>query len=94
MFGPPPQLALDPVALGPWESVKDASADSAQAAGFTEPAAVGKGYELSSTDSGQVADFMKGAGGGPEEGLLPAPLCSVGGAVHNWEIGGTAPLLF
>ena len=41
--------------FGPWESVKDASADSAQAADFTDPVAVCKGYELPSTGSGQAS---------------------------------------
>ena len=64
------KLALDPLGFGlpvvsgaePWESVKDASAGSAQAAGFPDPAAVCKGYELPSTGSGQASGFMKGAG--------------------------------
>jgi len=51
-------LGFDPLVVSeaePWESVKDASAGSAQAAGFTDPAAVGKGYEFPSTGSGGQA---------------------------------------
>ena len=63
----------DPLAFGPWESVKDASADSAQAAGFTDPAAESKGYEVPSTSLRTGLRLMKGAGGDPAKELLPAP---------------------
>jgi len=74
-------LTLDPLGFGPpvvseaepWESVKDASADSAQAAGFTDPAAESKGYEVPSTSLRTGLRLMKGAGGDPAKELLPAP---------------------
>ena len=54
-------LPLDPLGFGLLESVKDASASSAQAAGFTGSAAESKGYEVPSTGSGQASGFVKGA---------------------------------
>ena len=69
------QLAFDPLAFGPlvlsdaelWKSVRDASANLAQAAGFTDPDAVSKGYEILSTALRTGLRLTKGASGGSEE---------------------------
>ena len=62
-------LSLDPLGFGPrvvstaepWESVRDASPSLAQATGFTDPVADGKGYELPSTALRTGLRLMKGA---------------------------------